>query len=257
MGDLTSGLDPRDWDPRDPSFRHDPMPWYRALREQAPVHHHPDVGYVLSRHADIERLLRDDRFGVATPSPWREAFASMAPPSMRMISENMLLFADPPQHSRVRSLVAQAFTPRRVEALRPRLTEMIDRMLDDLEGASSFDVIDEIAGPFPIMAITELHGQTLEPGTAVRLLLGSANRDPEAFDDPDRFDIHRVDGRHLAFGKGIHFCIGAALGRLEGEVVIPAVLQQFPHLSLVDAEPTWRASFVTRQLAALPVNTVR
>ena len=132
------------------------MPWYRVLRERSPVHHHPDVGFVLSRHADIDRLLRDERFGVATPSPWREGFASIAPPSMRMISENMLLFADPPQHSRVRSLVAQAFTPRRVEALRPRLTEMIDRMLDDLAGASSFDVIDEIAGPFPIMAITEL-----------------------------------------------------------------------------------------------------
>jgi len=103
----------------------------------------------------------------------------------------------------------------------------------------------------------ELHGYTLEPGTAVRLLLGSANRDPEAFGDPDRFDIHRANGRHLAFGKGMHFCIGAALGRLEGDVVIPAVLRRFPQLSLVDAEPTWRASFVTRQLPSLPVTTGR
>jgi len=60
-----TALDPRDWDPRDPAFRHDPIPWYRALREQAPVHYHPDVGYVVSRHADVDLVLRDERFGVA------------------------------------------------------------------------------------------------------------------------------------------------------------------------------------------------
>ncbi len=62
----------------------------------APVHHHPDVGFVLSLYADIEPLLRDERFGVATPSPLKEGFAAIAPRSMRMISENMLLFIDPP-----------------------------------------------------------------------------------------------------------------------------------------------------------------
>ena len=122
-----TALDPRDWDPRDPAFRHDPIPWYRALREQAPVHYHPEVGWVISRHADVDQVLRDDRFGVATPPDWREAFAEVAPPSVRMLSENLLLFVDPPQHTRVRALVSQAFTPRRVEGLRPRLTEMVDR----------------------------------------------------------------------------------------------------------------------------------
>ena len=86
---------------------------------------------------------------------------------MRMLSENMLLFVDPPQHTRIRGLVSQAFTPRRVEALRPRLTEMIDAMLDELAAAPTFDVIEDVAGPFPIMAISEL--LDLPPGEAPRL----------------------------------------------------------------------------------------
>jgi len=68
----------------------------------------------------------------------------------------MLLFIDPPQHTRVRRLVAKAFTPRRIESLRPRLTEMIEGMLDRLQHRPSFDVMEEIAEPFPIMTITEL-----------------------------------------------------------------------------------------------------
>ena len=66
---MAAMIDATDWDPRDPGFRGDPYPWYRALREQAPVHLHADVGYVISRYADIEALLRDDRFWVSTPSP--------------------------------------------------------------------------------------------------------------------------------------------------------------------------------------------
>ena len=97
----------------------------------------------------------------------------------------------------------------------------------------------------------------IEPGTPVRLLLGSANRDPEQYEDPDRFDIHRSPIRHLAFGRGLHVCLGSALGRLEAQIVVPAVLRRFPDLALVDDAPTWRPSFVVRQLATLPVATGR
>jgi cytochrome P450 len=97
----------------------------------------------------------------------------------------------------------------------------------------------------------------VKPGESVRLLLGAANRDPEAFTDPDRFDIHHTENRHVAFGKGLHFCIGAALARVEGQVVLPALLRRFPDLELVDSEPRWRPTFVTRQLATLPVTTGR
>jgi cytochrome P450 len=407
MDELLSDLDPAAWDPRDPGFRADPIPWYRALRQKAPVYGHEDIGIVLSRYADIDRVLRDRRFGVATPSPWREMFAQSAPPSMHLLSENSLLFIDPPQHTRVRGLVAQAFTPRRIEALRPRIEAMIDGILDNLADRPTFDVLEEIAWPIPIMGVTELldvpttdqdllhrwthaitavdelpleldllpaagtaadeflayaadlveerrrrpgddlisgllsaqaDGETLgseellsmivlvllaghdttaslistalwllldhpdqadevrtdpatvpnaieevlrylgplqvasgggrwpdepvtiedtviEPGTPVRLLLGSANRDPAQFEDPDVFDIHRESIRHLAFGRGLHVCLGSALGRLEAQVVVPAVLRRFPGLQLTDEHPSWRPSFVVRQLATLPVAT--
>ncbi|MDH4171502.1 MAG: cytochrome P450, partial [Acidimicrobiia bacterium] len=98
-----------------------------------------------------------------------------------------------------------------------------------------------------------LHDTTIEPGVPVRLLLGSANHDPEAFDDPDTLDLRRQARPHLAFGKGIHFCLGAALGRLEGQVVLPKILQRYPDLELVHDELEWRPTFVTRQLASLPV----
>jgi len=410
MDEPTSDLDPADWDPRDLAFRADPLPWYRALRQKAPVFGHEEIGIVLSRYEDIDRVLRDRRFGVATPSPWREVFAAGAPPSMHLLSEHSLLFIDPPQHTRVRGLVAQAFTPRRIEALRPRIEAMIDGVLDDLDGRPTFDVLEEIAWPVPIMGVTDLldvpatdqellhrwthaitavdelplefdllqaagqaadefldyagelvderradpgddlisgliaaqeedgeilhrdellsmivlillagHDTTaslistalwlllshpdqadevrndpgavpgaieevlrylgplqvasgggrwpdvpvtiedtvIEPGTPVRLLLGSANRDPAQYDDPDRFDIHRESIHHLAFGRGLHVCLGSALGRLEAQVVLPAVLRRFPDLRLIDDRPTWRPSFVVRQLATLPVDTGR
>ncbi|MGH3056336.1 MAG: cytochrome P450, partial [Gaiellaceae bacterium] len=98
-----------------------------------------------------------------------------------------------------------------------------------------------------------LHGVTLEPGVPVRLLLGSANRDPEIFDDPDTLRLGRDARPHLAFGKGVHFCLGAALGRLEGQVIIPKILRRFPDLTLVRDDLAWRPSMVTRQLAELPV----
>ena len=398
---------PAMWDPTDPAFRADPFPWYRVLRDEAPVFAHPDIGVVLSRDRDIDAVLRDRRFGVATPSPWREVFAAGAPPSMHLLSENSLLFVDPPQHTRVRGLVAQAFTPRRIEAMRPRIEASIGVILDRLEESPAFDVLEEIAWPVPIATVTDLldvpttdqallhrwthdiiavdelpldfaalptagvaadeflayagelvdsrkkdpgddlisaliaveddgtrltrdellsmivlillaghdttasllstglwlllshpdaaaevrhhpevvdnaveeilrflgplqvasgggrwpdepvtiGGAVIEPGTPVRLLLGSANRDPDQYDEPDRFDIHRAPIRHLAFGRGLHTCLGAALGRLEAQVVLPAVLQRFPRLTLVDDSPTWRPSFVVRQLATLPVAT--
>jgi cytochrome P450 len=76
-------------------------------------------------------------------------------------------------------------------------------------------------------------------------MLGSANRDPSVFADPHRLDVRAERGQHLAFGFGIHHCLGAALARAEGEAAIGAIVRRFPNLELV-AEPTIRPTFVLR-----------
>ncbi|GAA1220718.1 cytochrome P450 [Pseudonocardia alaniniphila] len=78
----------------------------------------------------------------------------------------------------------------------------------------------------------ELGGQTIESGTAVILSINTANRDPERFDDPDVLDLHRQDGGHLAFGHGIHQCLGQQLARVEMRVALPALVNRFPTLRL-------------------------
>ena len=74
----------------------------------------------------------------------------------------------------------------------------------------------------------ELYGRTVPEGSVMLFLVGSANRDDRRFADGDRFDIHRDIGRHLTFGFGTHFCLGAALARLEGRVALEEVLKRFP-----------------------------
>jgi len=74
----------------------------------------------------------------------------------------------------------------------------------------------------------EFHGQTVPAGSALLLMLASANHDERHFDEPDRFDIHRRPGGHLTFGRGAHFCLGAPLARLEGRIALEEVLKRFP-----------------------------
>lgn len=106
----------------------------------------------------------------------------------------------------------------------------------------------------------ELGGVSIPPGQRVFLIMGSANRDPEQFTEPDRFDIERDDIRHLSFGLGTHYCLGAALGRLEAKVVISGLLRALPELRLDpshDPADAWLDNLTVRGLARLPVLTGR
>ena len=99
----------------------------------------------------------------------------------------------------------------------------------------------------------ELDGKTIHKGDLVNTIIGSANRDPNRFNDPDGFDIARSEGRHLGFGLGIHFCIGAPLVRLEAEVVFETILRRFPNLALATDELQWQEHPIFRGLKSLPV----
>lgn len=91
-------------------------------------------------------------------------------------------------------------------------------------------------------ADTELDGQTLKKGHVVMQMLNAANRDPQYFDEPDKFDIQRENNRHIAFGQGIHFCAGASLARTEATTAIGTVIRRFPNMKLGHTKPHWDTS---------------
>ena len=104
-----------------------------------------------------------------------------------------------------------------------------------------------------VRADTEIGGHTIPQGHGVLTLLGAANRDPAAVEDPDRFDVGRTGVPMLSFGSGIHYCLGAALARLEGQVVLQALLDRFGTWDPLDANPPWKTRLTLRGLARLPV----
>jgi cytochrome P450 len=390
-----------DFNPMDPSFVADPYPTYHRLRAEDPVHHSPLGFWVLTRYDDVVAALRDPRLA-------KEAIAAFiaarfgAPAPLLGLS---MLDRDPPDHTRLRSLVSKAFTPRVIEALRPRIQGIVDELLDRVRDAGAMDLIEEFAYPIPVIVICEMLGVPVEDherfkgwsldlargldsvmlppdsevprrsasarnaladyfreliarrraapradllsgliaaeeagdklsenellatcilllvaghettvnllgngtlallrhpdqlqrlrdnpgliGSAVEELLrfdgpvqrtaripsedvviegrviakgemvmpfiGAADRDPAQFPDPDRLDIARTDNRHVAFGLGIHFCLGAPLARVEGQIAIGTLVRRLPKLALATDAPEFRQSLTLRGLRSLPV----
>jgi pimeloyl-[acyl-carrier protein] synthase len=97
-------------------------------------------------------------------------------------------------------------------------------------------------------------GRTIPKGDMVMPFIGAADRDPAQFTDPDRLDLGRADNRHIAFGWGIHFCLGAPLARLEGQIAIGTLVQRLPKLALATDRPEHRLSLTLRGLTSLPVS---
>jgi cytochrome P450 len=390
------------FNPMDPEFVADPYPTYHRLRADDPVHHSPMDFWVLTRYEDVVATLRDPRFA---KEPMIAAVAARlgANPATLGIS---MLDRDPPDHTRLRSLASKAFTPRVVEALRPRIQEIVDGLLDHVQRAGTMDLIEEFAYPIPVNVICEMLGVPVEDheqfkgwsldlargldsimlgpdseiskrsgkareglatymrgliaerrtsprgdllsaliaaeeagdklsepelvamcllllvaghettvnligngmlallrhpdqlrllrehpeliGTAVEELLrfdgpvqrtartptedvmigdvtipageivmpfiGAADRDPAQFREPDRLDITRTENRHIAFGWGIHFCLGAPLARIEGQIAINTLVRRMPKLALAVDQPEHRHSLTLRGLVALPVS---
>ena len=392
------------FDPFLPEFNADPYPFYHRLREADPVHHSPLGFWVLTRYDDCVMVLRDPRFGRAGFEGLLESVYGNTVEQGRLPTS--MLFRDPPDHTRLRGLVSRAFTPRVVEGLRPRIQQIVDGLLDRVQGAGRMEVISDLAYPLPVTVISEMlgvpegdrerikqwsadiarsldaiglptdpeivdrgrtgrhaigdyfrsliperkkrprgdllsllieaeeqgdklsegellatcvllyiaghettvnligngllallrHPKELErlrdapsliqsaveellrydgpvqrtaritnadvelaehkipKGSMVVPVIGAANRDPAHFPDPDRLDVSRPDNRHIAFGFGIHFCLGAPLARLEGQITLGTLLHRLPRLALSTERPEWRESQVLRGLKALPVS---
>ena len=98
-----------------------------------------------------------------------------------------------------------------------------------------------------------IRGVDILKGTSVNVLVGAANRDPEKFSNPEKLDVNRLAVRSLGFGYGIHFCIGAALARMEGLVTFETILRRLPNLHIVGGTPEFRPNYALRGLVGLPV----
>ena len=392
------------YNPLSAEMAQDPYPTYAKLRARDPVHRSRLMNaWVFTRYTDVDTILRDHRrfsSDARKRGPSRGQRASL--PSTE---EPSMLFLDPPDHTRLRALVNQAFTPRAVAALEPHIRELMTTLLDAVDDPSAFDLMEAVAKPLPVIVIAEMLGippedraqfavwsdqraRILEPtltpderetaeaamraldaylmpiisarradpqddiisalaqaeeegdrlterevlimlrlllvagnetttnligngtlallrhpdqlaalrgdpalipsaveellrfdspvqvdlrsaledcdvngfplrrGDNVVMLLGAANRDPDRFPAPDRLDVGRREQNHLAFGRGIHHCLGAPLARLEGRVVLETLIERFGSLRLLDDRPAFRNSVVLRGLQALPVSAV-
>lgn len=137
--------------------------------------------------------------------------------------------------------------------------DQLERLAADPQGLSETAIEEMLRFDSPLHLFertakedTEVAGVPLRAGEKIAALLGAANRDPAAFDDADRFVVDRSPNAHIAFGAGIHFCLGAPLARLELGVTVPRLLERFPALRPA-GEPTRRDTFVLRGFHDVPV----
>ena len=148
-------------------------------------------------------------------------------------------------------LLALHRNPHQLELLKSNpslMANAIDELL-------RYDSSVQVTGRTTLEDVDQIGGIPLEKGQSVICLLGSANRDPAVFPDPDRLDITRRDLRPLSFGGGIHYCVGAQLARIEGEIAIATLFRRWPNLQLDDVDhPDWRQTFVLRGLNKLPAS---
>lgn len=347
----------------------------QALRTQNPILRQLSLDgttmiWFVSRYEDVEAVLRDPRF-VRDERSARAVEGSYRRSPLEDLINNHMLNKDGDDHHRLRGLVSQAYPPRRVRALRPRVQSVADELLDGLQAHGKMDLIDDFAFHLPTIVILEmlgvpvedrerfkawsnaavspvlsenemnafynhmqafivylrelfstafllivaghettvnlignsvlallsnpqqlnelkthpdlmpsaveeflrldgaveralnrwaaedieLRGHLIHRGNPVILILGAANHDPERFDYPDELDIKRHPNPHLGFGKGIHYCLGAPLARLETEIALNTLLRILPELRLdvPESELRWRNTPGFKGLEALPV----
>ncbi|MEV5568591.1 cytochrome P450 [Spirillospora sp. NPDC052269] len=179
------------FNPFEPGFTDDPYPAYRRLREADPVHQSPFGIWIMTTHRDVEDLLRSDH-----SVDERKAAEGLVVDQMRAYDSALegrgrsLLDRDPPDHTRLRGLVSKVFTPRRVAALEPEITALVDEALDRIEDAGTADLVETLAFPLPFAVISSMLGMPPTDHARVRELSGWVVRSLEPL--PDEATVKRV-----------------------------------------------------------------
>jgi cytochrome P450 len=106
---------------------------------------------------------------------------------------------------------------------------------------------------FWLWSVRKMLIQQIRKGWTVLCTLAAANRDPKQFKKPNQLDLNRLNNQHLAFSAGLHFCIGAQLARLEGQIAILNLVRRFPEMTLAGPRPEWAPTFGFKGLKSLPV----
>jgi len=201
MNDMTPPVvdgEPLRFDPLDPAFISDPYPFYRRLREAAPVFKTPQGFWLITRYEDVAFSLRDKRFGKDFIGNMKRRYGAadgMNEPAIASLARTMLV-QDPPDHTRLRGLVTKAFTARRVADMRPRIRQIVDEQLDRVVTKGEMDVMRDLAHRLPVIVICDMlgipeahrapflagsnvNGRILEPVPMTREEMDTANRNTQ------------------------------------------------------------------------------
>jgi len=187
----------------DPENLRDPYPQIERIRAVCPVAHNAFGGFHVVSHGEVSRILRDRSMS-------RDPLKADAGSPTRVLAERVndiesnMLFADPPAHTRLRGLVNKAFTPRALEAMRPRVGAIADALLDAVAGQASFDLMPAFAGPLPTMVIAEMLG--IDPGDHARFKQwsdGLAKGLDPFLADAERAQVQRVRAEIIEFFRGV------------------------------------------------------
>jgi cytochrome P450 len=182
-------LAPPLFDPFAPGFTDDPYPQYAAVRAAAPVYQHPFGFWLLTGYDEVYWLLRanlsvdDTNIKDGPLKEMRDDLYGDQPASAA--SGLSMLDRDPPDHTRLRRLVSKAFTPRSIQALRPRITELVDGMLGEIEVRRRVDLVEALAFPLPFVVIAQMLGTPPADHARIRELSGTVVRSLEPVNDPE------------------------------------------------------------------------
>ncbi|MGR3937917.1 cytochrome P450 [Streptomyces sp. BRA346] len=179
--------EPLIFNPFTPDFMNDPYPHYAELRREVPVHEHPGGFWMLSRYQDVFDLLRSslsvEQRHVA-PGPFRDAYEKAGVTDEPRLKGLALLDRDPPDQTRLRKLVTQAFTVRAVNAMEPRIHALVTDALDSFAEAGGGDLVETLAFPLPFTVISDMLGMPPTDTRHMRELTGTLMRSVEPTTDP-------------------------------------------------------------------------